>query len=157
MAKKVLFLCTHNSARSQIAEALLKKYGEDRFIVESAGFQGDKILPLAINVLAEEGIDISDKKPNDIFEFFKQGRQYNYVITVCDSARAKQCPIFPGLDARIHWDFDDPRDFTGDEIQKMAQMRILKDGIKEEVLRLIELHEGEGLKERLPKHWILQQ
>ncbi|MGM0623879.1 MAG: arsenate reductase ArsC, partial [Campylobacterota bacterium] len=107
--KKVLFVCIHNSARSQVAQELLRKYGGEEFVVESAGFENDKgINPLAIAVLQEEGIDIAGKKTNNIFDFFKEGRRYNYVITVCDQAKAQKCPLFPGMTMRLNWDFEDP-------------------------------------------------
>ena len=98
---KVLFLCIHNSARSQMAEAYLKKYGGDKFFVESAGLEAGKLNPLAVEVMQEDGIDISNNKTNDVFEFFKEGRLYHYVVTVCDEASSDRCPIFAGTELRL--------------------------------------------------------
>ncbi|MGE5847478.1 MAG: arsenate reductase ArsC [Ignavibacteria bacterium] len=94
---KVLFVCVHNSARSQMAEAYLNKFGGDRFFAESAGLEPGKLNPLIVDVMKEEGIDISNKKTNDVFEFYKKGKFYSYVIAVCDKEAAKRCPIFPGI------------------------------------------------------------
>src|SRR5450432_719643 len=112
---KVLFLCIHNSARSQMAEAYLKKFGGENFHVESAGLEPGKLNPLAIEVMKEDGIDISQNSTNDVFEFFKQGRIFQYVVTVCDKEAADRCPIFPGLNKKINWSFEDPSKFEGSQ------------------------------------------
>jgi len=153
MSKKVLFACIHNSARSQMAEELLRKYAPDDFDVVSAGFEVSDINPLAIEVLKEEGIDISDKSTNSIFEFFKQGRHFNYVITVCDEGNAQRCPIFPGLSYRIHWSFEDPGTFEGSAEEKLQKTRVVKEKIKAEVLKFIELVRSNRLKENFPNNW----
>ena len=93
MEKKVLFVCAHNSARSQMAEALLKHMAGDRFEVESAGLEPGKLNPLAIGVMQEIGIDISQNKTKSAFDFYKQGKRYDYVITVCDESKAQKCPV----------------------------------------------------------------
>ena len=92
---KVLFVCMHNSARSQMAEALLKNIAADEVEVESAGLEPGKLNPLAVAVMKEIGIDISENRNKSIFDFFKQGRRYHYIITVCDQAQAQKCPVFP--------------------------------------------------------------
>src|SRR4051812_31498073 len=97
---KVLFLCIHNGARSQIAEAYLKKFGGNRFHVESAGLEPGELNPLAIEVMKEDGIDISENAANDVFDFFKQGKTFQYVITVCDKEASDRCPIFPGMNEK---------------------------------------------------------
>ena len=89
---KILFLCIHNSARSQMAEAYLEKFGGEKFLAESAGLEAGILNPLAVEVMQEEGIDISNKKTKDVFEFFKEGRLYQYVVTVCDEANSARCP-----------------------------------------------------------------
>ena len=94
---KVLFLCIHNSARSQMAEAYLNKFGGNQYHVESAGLEAGNLNPFAVKAMQEDGIDISNNKTKDVFEFFKEGRLYNYVVTVCDEASASRCPIFPGV------------------------------------------------------------
>ena len=101
--KKVLFICVHNSARSQMAEAFLKKMAGDRFEVESAGLEPCKLNPLAVEAMKEAGIDISGNKTKSVFDFYKQGKQYDCVITVCDESQSGMCPVFPGAGKRLHW------------------------------------------------------
>lgn len=131
--KKVLFVCVHNSARSQMAEAYLKELAGDRFEAESAGFEPTTINPLAIAVMKEDGIDIADNQTQSVFDLFKAGRLYNYVITVCDESVAQQCPVFPGISSRLHWSFADPAAFTGTEAEKTDKARALRDAIKQTV------------------------
>ncbi|HEX2964839.1 MAG TPA: arsenate reductase ArsC [Syntrophorhabdaceae bacterium] len=129
--KKVLFVCVHNSARSQIAEALLKSLAGDRFEVMSAGLEPGPLNPLAVDVMKEIGIDISKNESKSVFELFKQGKLFSYVISVCDIASSELCPIFPGLlTAQIHWSFSDPATFTGTYEEKLAQTRSVRDEIK---------------------------
>ncbi|MDQ3019007.1 MAG: arsenate reductase ArsC [Bacteroidota bacterium] len=135
---KVLFLCVHNSARSQIAEAYLKKFGGGKFEVESAGLEPGKLNPLAIEVMKEDGIDISQNQTNDVFDYFKQGKLFQYVITVCDQEASDRCPIFPGLINKINWSFEDPSKFTGSHEEKLAATRIIRDKIKNAVLQFIQ-------------------
>src|SRR6185436_1684805 len=118
---KVLFLCIHNSARSQMAEAYLKKFGGENFLAESAGLEAGKMNPLAIEVMKEEGIDISQNKTKDVFDFYKEGRLYQYVVTVCDPEASERCPIFPGMVEKINWSFEDPSSFTGTQEEKLAK------------------------------------
>ena len=99
----MLILCTGNSARSQMAEGLLRNDGGDRFEVFSAGVEPSKVQPLAVEVMSEVGIDISRQKSKSVDEFVRQ--QFDYVITVCDNAK-ERCPIFPGQTKRVHWSFD---------------------------------------------------
>ncbi|MGA2761741.1 MAG: arsenate reductase ArsC [Spirochaetia bacterium] len=131
--KKVLFLCVHNSARSQIAEAYLRQFGGDGFQVESAGLEPGKLNPFVVRALAEEGIDISEKKTQSVFELYKAGRRYDYVITVCSREAADRCPIFPGITQRLHWPFPDPSTFTGTEAEVLGQVREVRDAIREKV------------------------
>ena len=154
MYKKVLFVCIHNSARSQIAEALLKKYGEDLFEVESAGFEPSNINPLVIEILQrEEKIDISKNTSDSVFDLFKQGKSFNFVITVCDEGNAQRCPIFPGLNYRLHWSFPDPSLVQGNTIEKYHKVKDIYQSIKEEVLKFIELVKEEKLKDNFPSNW----
>ena len=131
--KKVLFLCVHNSARSQIAEAYLRQFGGDGFQVESAGLEPGKLNPFVVRALSEEGIDIAEKKTQSVFELYKAGRRYDYVITVCSREAADRCPIFPGITQRLHWPFPDPSTFTGTDDEVMAQVREVRDAIREKV------------------------
>ncbi len=128
--KKVLFVCVHNSARSQMAEAFLKKLGGERFEVESAGLEPTVINPLAVEVMREVGIDISQNRTQDVFELYKAGRTYDYIITVCDEASGQRCPLFPGQTERLHWSIADPSGFTGTHEERLARTRKVRDDIK---------------------------
>lgn len=130
---KVLFLCVHNSARSQMAEAFLKKYAGDHFDVESAGLEPGKLNPFVVRAMAEVGIDISGNPTKDVFEFFKAGRVFQVVVSVCSKEAADRCPIFPGLSKKLHWPFDDPSAFKGTEDQIMEQTRRVRDQIESAV------------------------
>ena len=126
---KVLFICRHNSTRSQIAEAYLKEMGGEHFLVESAGFDPGPINPDVIRVLQEEGIDISHKTSQKVFDLFKQGKIFDFVITVCEQEEG-QCPVFPGVTHRLHLPFPDPAQVTGDEEERLAAIRSIRDQIK---------------------------
>jgi arsenate reductase len=117
---RVLFVCTHNSARSQIAEALLQRYGGDAFEVHSAGTEATRVNPYAVHVLADQGIDWSGARSKAITGFLSQ--TFDYVITVCDRARAT-CPVFPGSINTLHWGLDDPSEVEGTDEQKLAAFR----------------------------------
>jgi arsenate reductase len=134
---KVLFLCVHNSARSQIAEAWLKKLGGPDFEVESAGLEPGALNPFVVRALLEVGIDISGKETQGVFELYKAGRRYRYVVTVCSREAAERCPIFPGVAERLHWPFDDPSTFTGSDEEIMARVREVRDAIKARVAEFI--------------------
>lgn len=135
--EKVLFVCIHNSARSQIAEALLNQFGGDHFEAYSAGLEPGTLNPLAIEVMQELGIDISTKQTKGVFDYFKQGALFNYVITVCDGSSAEKCPIFPGITKRINWSFEDPSMLTGSHNLKIEATRRIRDEIKRSVLDFI--------------------
>jgi arsenate reductase len=143
--KSVLFLCVHNSARSQMAEAYLKKFAAGVFQVESAGLEPGKLNPYVVRAMQEEGIDISAKKTQSVFELYKAGRLYSHVITVCSKDAADRCPIFPGHAERLHWSFPDPSVFTGSDEKIMKQVRAVRDGIKAKVRAFAEeaIHAGE--------------
>ncbi len=117
---RVLFVCTHNSARSQIAEALLKRYGGADFEVFSAGTEVTRVNPFATQVIEEAGIDWSGARSKSITEFLDQ--RFDYVITVCDRARAT-CPVFPGSTNTLHWGLDDPSEVEGTDTEKLAAFR----------------------------------
>jgi arsenate reductase (thioredoxin) len=134
---KVLFLCIHNSARSQMAEAYLKTMGGNKFLAESAGLEPGKLNPLAVQVMKEEGIDISNNLTKDVFEMHKQNKTFNYVITVCDPKASEMCPVFPGMQKKINWVFDDPSTIGGTQEEKLAQTRIIRDKIKKAVQEFI--------------------
>ena len=131
--ERVLFICVHNSARSQMAEAFLKKYGGDRFDVESAGLKPGKLNPVVIEVMKEVGIDISQNKTKSVFDFYKQGNQYDYVITVCDETQAGMCPVFPNTIETLHWSFPDPAAFSGTSQEKLEKTRGVRDQIRDKI------------------------
>lgn len=136
MAKEsVLFICTHNSARSQMAEGLLRHLAGDRFEVESAGTEKTHVRPLAIEAMREIGIDISAQTSKTIESLGE--RKFDYAITVCDNAN-EACPIFPGGPRRLHWSFDDPSAATGTDEERLAIFRRVRNEIRaniEEFLR----------------------
>jgi arsenate reductase len=134
---KVLFLCVHNSARSQMAEAFLNQLAGDTFKAESAGLEPGILNPLVVEVMQEIGIDISGNQTRSAFDLFKQGLTFNFIITVCDAANAERCPIFPGVTKRISWSFDDPSSFTGTHEEKLAKTRLVRDKIKSEVEKFV--------------------
>jgi arsenate reductase len=133
----VLFVCIHNSARSQMAEAFLKHIDGEHFAAESAGLEPGTLNPLAVEAMKEVGIDISRNPTKDAFELYKQGRTYNYVVTVCDAANSDRCPVFPGVTIRLHWFFDDPSAFTGSHEEKLAKTREVRDAIEKQVEQFI--------------------
>ncbi len=131
MKKKVLFLCTHNSARSQMAEGFLTAFYGDKYEASSAGVTPTKVNPYVIKAMAEIGIDISATRSKSIEEF--RGANFNYVVTVCDYAR-ETCPFFPG-EKIIHKSFEDPTGFGGSEKEKLEKVRQVRDQIKEWVMK----------------------
>jgi arsenate reductase (thioredoxin) len=135
---KVLFVCVHNSARSQMAEALLKEMAGDRFEVESAGLEPGKLNPLAVEVMKEIGLDISQNKTKSAFELFKAGKLYTHVITVCDETSAERCPFFPGITTRLHWSFADPSSFTGSHEEKLEKTRAVREAIRRKIQSWLE-------------------
>jgi len=139
---RVLFVCTHNSARSQMAETFLNALGHERFEAESAGLEPRNINPLVIEVMKEIGFDLSNKKPNSVLDFYKQGRLYHDVIFVCDKSTEEQCPVFPGLGKRHSWPFQDPAKLEGAPEQKLEQTRIIRDEIKAWIKRWIKEVKG---------------
>jgi arsenate reductase len=129
--KKVLILCTGNSARSQMAEGLMRHEAGDRFEVASAGTHPTHLRPEAVAVMKELGIDISNHRSKPVDEF--TGRDFDYIITVCDHAR-DTCPAFPGKAERLHWPFDDPASAAGSEEQRKAVFRRVRDEIRARIL-----------------------
>jgi len=132
--KTVLFICGHNSGRSQMAEAFLDDIAGDQIHVESAGLAPKPVNPLVVEVMEEIGFDLSKAKSDSVFEFFKEGRLYDYVITVCDETAAGQCPVFPGITKRLHWPFMDPEALTGNHEEKLEDLRGIRDQIREKVI-----------------------
>jgi arsenate reductase (thioredoxin) len=127
---RVLFLCTHNSARSQMAEGLLRQLAGDRFEVMSAGTKATHIRPLAIRAMDEIGIDISGQESKTLDRYLDE--PFDYVITVCDDAN-EACPFFPGAANRLHWSFEDPSRVEGLEEERLAVFRSVRDQIRERI------------------------
>ena len=134
---KILFVCVENSARSQMAEAFLNKYGSEKFFAESAGLEPGTLNPLVIEVMKEEGIDISLNQTKSAFDFLKQGKFYSYIIKVCDKEAAERCPIFPGVRQEIEWSFKDPAKFEGSYEERLNATRIIRDQIKNQIIEWI--------------------
>jgi len=133
MKAKVLFVCIHNSARSQMAEAFLNQICGDFFEAHSAGLEPGNLNPIVVEAMREIGIDISGNKTKAVFDMFKSGKMFQYVITVCDETSAERCPIFPGIAKRLHWSFPDPSSFPGTHDEKLAETRKVRDIIKNKV------------------------
>ena len=136
--RKILFVCVHNSARSQMAEAFLKQLDNGCFEADSAGLEPGTLNPLAVDVMNEIGIDISQQPTNDVFEFMQQERQFDYVITVCDESVGERCPIFPGMAERLHWTLEDPASLSGSYEEKLAKTRMIRDQIRQRVTFFLE-------------------
>jgi len=133
MKTKVLFICIHNSARSQMAEAWLNNVCGGAFEAHSAGLEPGTLNPLVVEAMDEVGIDISRKKTQAVFDVFKSGKLFAYVVTVCDETSAERCPIFPGVTTRLHWSFPDPSALGGNQQEKLAEVRKIRDQIRTKI------------------------
>ena len=132
---RVLFICVHNSARSQMAAAFLNKICPAQFEAHSAGLEAGVINPLAIEAMAEAGIDISENKPQLVFDAWRSGIVFTHVIRVCSEAEAagRACPIFPSPTKRLSWPFENPATFQGSHAVRLAQMRLVRDAIESKI------------------------
>ena len=130
MKKRVLFICIHNSARSQMAEAWMNQICGDQFEAQSAGLEPGTLNPLVVEAMSEVDIDISQKGTQRVFNVWKSGQLFAYVVTVCDESSAEKCPIFPGPTTRLHWGFPDPSTLTGTHADKLAGVRQIRDEIR---------------------------
>lgn len=135
---RVLAICVHNSARSQMVEEYLRAWGGDLFEVESAGLEPGALNPIVVDLLREEGIDIAGKRTRSVFDLHREGRSYDYVIAVCDPEAKERCPIFPAEKARLHWPFPDPSLASGTRDEKLAFIRPIREAIKEQVRSFID-------------------
>jgi arsenate reductase len=131
--QKVLFICVHNSARSQMAEAFLNRVCGEQFEAHSAGLEPGKLNPVVVEAMQEIGLDISRNPTKAVFDMVKSGKTFAFVITVCDETSAERCPIFPGITKRLHWSFPDPSAIQGTHEQKLARTREIRDAIKAKV------------------------
>lgn len=134
---RVLFVCVHNSARSQMAEAFLNTLAGDRFSASSAGLEPGALNPLAVEVMKEVGIDISRNITKSVFDLYTSGALFAYVIAVCDAEAAQRCPTFPGITRTLVWSFPDPASFTGSWEERLARTRQVRDAIRAKVEEFI--------------------
>ncbi len=133
MKKRVLFVCIHNSARSQMAEAFLNQICGDEFEAHSAGLEPGKLNPIVVEAMQEIGVDISRNQTKAVLDYVRSGTILTHVITVCDEASAERCPIFVGIKKRLHWGFPDPSSFQGTHAEKLAGTRTVRDAIKSKI------------------------
>jgi len=138
MKRRVIFVCIHNSGRSQISEGFLRHLAGDRFEVASAGLEAGKLNPLVVKSMAEVGIDISSHYAKKAQDLIDAGEKFDTVITVCDETNAERCPLFPGRGTnvnaeRLHWGFPDPSALSGTDDEKLAAIRPIRDAIKSRI------------------------
>jgi arsenate reductase (thioredoxin) len=133
---RVLYVCVQNSARSQMAEALTGQRCGPEVHAYSAGLEPGTLNPLAVAVMQEIGVDLSLTQTKSVFDMYRAGMLFNYVVTVCDEASAERCPVFPGITKRLHWSFPDPAAFQGTQEDRLAQARAVRDEIKAKVEEL---------------------
>lgn len=145
---KVLFVCVHNSARSQIAETYLNDFGKELFIAESAGLEKGKLNPYVVEVMKEDGYDIQNNDVNSVFEFYKEGREYTYVIKVCDEIHGQKCPIFPHALQEFYWNIEDPSSYTGDDDAILERTRLIRDQLKNKVKAFIQDYKDYAIKRK---------
>ena len=135
--RRILFVCIHNSARSQMAEAFLRAYGGAWFEAESAGLEPGTLNPTVVEAMARAGIDISANRTQSVLDVYHSGKSFDAVITVCDQASAERCPVFPGRTKKIAWSFRDPSSFQGSQLDKLNQTTVVREEIREKVLDFI--------------------
>jgi arsenate reductase len=131
--KKVLFVCVHNSARSQMAEAFLNERCAGFFEAHSAGLEPGTLNPLAVEAMRDLGIDLSRHRTKSVESMLRSGLSFSHVITVCDGASAERCPVFPGAVERLHWSFPDPSTLTGPRDARLERVRQIRDAIRDQV------------------------
>jgi arsenate reductase (thioredoxin) len=130
---EVLFICIHNSARSQMAEAFLNILGKDKFIAKSAGLVPGKLNSYVVEVMKEINIDISKNETKSVFYFYKTKKHFDYVIAVCDVLSKDQCPVFPNAKKVLHWDITDPSTFSSSNEENLKKIRTIRDEIKNHI------------------------
>lgn len=134
MKKNVLFVCIHNSARSQMAEAFLKKEASEKFEVFSAGLEPGNLNSVVVEAMKQDGIDISGNQTKTVDGYIEKGFEFDYVITVCDESAAERCPVFLGKGQRMHWGFEDPSGLKGSFEEKLNQTLKIRDEIKSKIV-----------------------
>jgi arsenate reductase len=138
MKKNVLFVCVHNSARSQMAEAFLNQICGDAFDAYSAGLEPGKLNPVVVEAMREVGVDISQNQTKSVQDMMRSGKVFEYVVTVCDESSAERCPLFPGNSVRLHWGFSDPSKFEGTGEKRLSKTREVRDAIREKIMQWCE-------------------
>jgi arsenate reductase len=136
--KRVMFICIHNSGRSQMGEAFLRHLAGDRFEVASAGIETGRLNPLVVKAMEEVGVSMEGHFAKKAQDYVDRGERFDYVITVCDEANAERCPMFPGKHVRLHWGLPDPSAVTGTDGEKLAGIRPIRDAIEARVQEFIE-------------------
>lgn len=137
---KVLFVCVHNAARSQMAEAYLNALGKGYFQAESAGLEPGVLNMDVVKVMSEEGYDLKDNLTKSVFDFYREGKRYHYVIKVCDAINGQKCPIFPSTIETLEWNHEDPASFTGEEVERLDAARKIRDEIKANVQSFVDAY-----------------
>jgi arsenate reductase len=133
MTTNVLFVCIHNSARSQMAEAFLNRDCKGRCVALSAGIEPGMLNPIVVEAMREKGIDLSGNKTKSVADMLQSGTAFDYVITVCDETSAERCPTFPGTTKRLHWGFPDPSALQGTHAERLGRTRAIRDDIERTV------------------------
>ncbi len=131
--ERVMFICIHNSGRSQMGEAFLRAWADERFEVQSAGIESGTLNPLVVKAMAEVGISMEGHYAKKASDFVERGEHFDYVVTVCDESNAERCPMFPGKHTRLHWGFPDPGSLIGSDEEKLAGIRPIRDAIGKRV------------------------
>jgi len=131
--KRVMFICIHNSGRSQMGEAFLRHLAGDRFEVASAGIEAGKLNPMVVKAMEEFGVGMEGHYAKKAQDYVDRGEHFDYVVTVCDESNAERCPMFPGKHVRMHWGFPDPSALTGTDDEKLAGIRPIRDAIEAKV------------------------
>lgn len=135
--KRVMFICIHNSGRSQMGEAFLRHLAGDRFEVASAGIESGKLNPLVVKAMEEVGVSMEGHYAKKAQDYVDRGEHFDYVVTVCDESNAERCPMFPGKHVRMHWGFPDPSALAGTDEEKLAGIRPIRDAIEVKVKEFI--------------------
>lgn len=135
---RVLAICIHNSARSQMTEEFIRRAAGDQLEVMSAGIEPGTVNPTVVELLKEDGIDISEKQTRSVFDLHTSGERFDYVIAVCDKEAAERCPIFPAEKERLHWPFPDPSKATGTMEEKLAYVRPIRDEIRQKAQAFVQ-------------------
>lgn len=131
---RVMFICIHNSGRSQMGEAFVRAYAGARFEVMSAGIESGTLNPLVVRAMEEVGVSMEGQYAKTAQDFVDRGERFDYVITVCDESNAERCPMFPGKHVRMHWGFPDPSAIVGTDEEKLAGIRLIRDAMRTKIL-----------------------